>query len=284
MRRSGIAMLLTLFFISALMVLVAGYIRLTDVFPRSGHYYQNIAEDGMLLKELMKILGRYKIKNSAQLDYLLIETPMIGNEDGSFMVSFEVDNPQSRININLAATKSAGKFLSTIIFRLASQYQVTDPQLLLNLIKDSIDPDMLERQHGSEISLIDGRFQSGPIGSYRRFSYILERYYELSGDENVYHIPWRDVFTFSDRLDLIFDCERATPEAKRALDVEEESDLCALAQTAQFKAIAKALSIQKFSKKKSYIIHVQARYVVDQHVRDLRLQYDVVKGRVERID
>ena len=282
--RSGVALLLTLLFIAALMVLVAGFVQLRRELPRSAQYYQMVAEDGLLLRDLKRLLGRYRVQESGQLDSLLLQTPMIGSEDGAFLVSFGVENPQSKININLAASRHAGKYLGAILFRIAAAYQITDPQLLLDLVADAIDPDVTERASGSELTLADGRFSSGPIASYARFAAILERYYELSGDKNVFFVPWRDIFSFSDRLDLILDCERITPEARRFLGIEEEGDLCELAKSPRYRPLAEALGIQKFSKSRSYIIDVQARYTIDEMARDLRLQYDVVKGRVERID
>jgi len=282
--RSGVALLLTLLFIAAVMVLVAGYLQLRRELPRSAHYYRMVAEDDLLVRDLGRLLGRYRVSESAQLDSLLLQTPMIGSEDGAFLVSFGVDNPQSRININLAASRHAGKYLGAIFFRIATAYQITDPQLLLDLVGDAVDPDDMERAHGSELALADSRFANGPIGSYARFMAILERYYELSGDKNVFLVPWREIFSFVDRLDLILDCERITPEARRFLGIEEEGDLCELAYSRQYRALAEALAIQKFSKKRSYIIDVQTRYTIEDLARDLRVRYDIVKGKIERID
>jgi len=281
--RRGVALLLTMLFVAAAMAAGLYYVQMRQRALQTLPHFRSIAQNTLLLSDLERLLARYKKIGEDELDALFVSTPYIASEDGKFMVALSVSNLQNRVNINLIANRAAKQYLNLMLYNIASTYEIYDPQLLADIILDSIDTDLRERTPDGEIALEDRNFQNGPIRSIERFWRILGRYYDLTGDSRVFLPPWERIFVFGERLDLIVDCVRITSEAKRALGFGADDDLCRLAKSKEYAAMAKALQIQNFSKKRSYIIQVKASYQIGTLAQEAVVGYDIAKGSIEYV-
>jgi hypothetical protein len=283
MVRGGVALLLTLLFIAGAMGIAVYYVDIRQKIIETLFAYRSIAQTSLLLQDLQKVLGGYARIKDEELDMLLTGTAALGSEDGKFTTSFVVSNPQSRVNINLLAKKRTKKYVAMMLYNIGSRYDVYDPQLFADIILDAIDLDLRERTAGGEIALDDRNFRNGPIVSWERFEKIVARYFQLTHDESIFRVPWREIFAFDDH-DLIIDCARLSPLAKEMLGFKENEDLCAPPQDHEKAALKEALKIQKYAPKKPYILNVTARYWLDTFHDEVVVGYDIGRGEVKYVE
>ncbi len=164
---------------------------------------ENIAviQTNLLLNDMS---GFLKKQNFSQDDIFYGSDLPVSLDLGPVSGSISLTSAQRHININrfLDAVLHDQQALVSFLDWLDTLKLKNQP-LLISLLLDSYDSDRYERMTGSEIVLQRPWFQNGTIANERALTTILQRYSELSGDQNLSIKRWLDVFGFEgDSVDL----------------------------------------------------------------------------------
>jgi len=210
MERRGIALLITIAFITAIaaLIAVAGGIlnrSFTDTSRKSSFVQGNV-----MLSDIQTLLRQNTkdINDSATLDILLSLPLFFGNKEAGVSTDLSFASDASAVNVNLLVEKGTGKAAGayaplpmraayrTYFERVLQFYNVADTELLLAMIADAIDDDLDERLPGSEIALQAPDFTQGRIFDLHHFRQILAAYKRQTLDYSVDAIPWETLIGF----------------------------------------------------------------------------------------
>ena len=124
---------------------------------------------------------------------------------GETNIVLKLDSAQKHININSflkAATESkeadsnSDKFILLLL-----KYKIEEPNLFLDLLKDTYDTNKEgeeeERSNESEIILEYPTFRNGRIYNENHLSKIVDYYFEKTGDNEIYEIPFDELFSYT---------------------------------------------------------------------------------------
>lgn len=237
MSRRGIALLITIAFVTAITALigVAGAL-LNRSFERVSHK-AFLIQSNVLFDDFYGILKANSgdINGSAGLDIFLNLPLFFSNEASNITADITFESDASRVNINRIledANATQPDFdplriplrvpYEEYFDHILTVYNVSDKMLLLSMIADSVDSDTFERLTGSEIALQNPDFTQGHIYDMHHFKQILTAYKQQTQDFNVDDIPWERLISF--RNDTI-DFNHITPETLHFIDpsIPEES-------------------------------------------------------------
>jgi len=209
MRRSGIALLITIAFITAIaaLIAVAGGI-LDRGFSSAGHK-AFLVQSNVIFSDIYDLLRQNTkdINDSDTLDILLSIPLFFGNKKDGIMTDITFASDASTVNINHLIRKPEGTTPRGVIIptepayeayldHILTFYNVSDPLLLISMIADTIDDDMDERVYGSEIAMQSPEFSQGKIFNMRHFRQILDAYKRQTLDFSVDTIPWEKLVGF----------------------------------------------------------------------------------------
>lgn len=218
------------------------------------------------------------IENSEDLENFFVTLPPMISPKKDVYIDISLKPMFDKVNINnLIFQNEQDKYLTQFIFNIAHKYNLSNPNMFLSLLLDTIDEDKQERSAFSEIALTNRDFRNGAIFNFSHLQYILDVYYEQSRDNSVFNIPWKDLVFFGSKDSrYMIDCERVSNEILELLGFKGESnDSCELVQKDENKALAKALSVEKFSKKKNYFIGVNIEIKKQNETQHFELIYDL---------
>jgi hypothetical protein len=111
---------------------------------------------------------------------------------------------------------------STLVSTIFTRYPIAAPETFINILYDTIDTDLAERQAGSEIAAVFPDFHNGSVENFAQFSQIIARYLALTKDTQILAIPWEKIIGFEgDKIDINY----ASPElvALIAPDIDTET-------------------------------------------------------------
>jgi hypothetical protein len=154
-KHRGAVLLMTLFLIAvmsgAISLLIGESDHLLHVSKRSRGDAQITKISSDLQRLLPQILSR--INSVEELEYALILPFSSRSSDGRFSLEASLHSPYRVFNINTVCD-TAGKEKQpyfTFISRIFERYPIAAPDTFINILFDTIDTDLVQRQEGSEI-------------------------------------------------------------------------------------------------------------------------------------
>lgn len=218
------------------------------------------------------------IENSEDLENFFVALPPIISPKGDIYIDISIDPLFDKVNINnLLLQNKQDKYLTQFINNILQKYNLTNSTIYLSLLLDTIDEDKEERSAFSELSLSDSDFRNGSIYNMSHLDYISDAYYEHTRDKSVYDIPWEELVYFGAKDSrYIIDCERVSSETLELLGIK--GDLqggCEEMENNDNKALALALNVEKFSKKKNYFSKVNVEIKRQNESQNFELIYDL---------
>ena len=213
MNRKGAVLLMTL----VLITIMSGAIAL--LLGQSDHLLQisqRSRSDGQITKiasDLKRLLPNLlsKINSARDLDYALMLPLSSHSEDGRFRLEASLHSPLGRFNINNVcdAHGVAKNPYSTFLPSLFERYPIAAPEVFINIVYDTIDTDLAERQTGSEIVTFSPDFHNGSIENQKQFEQMIGRYVALTKDHQIFQVPWKQLIGFEgEKIDINY----ASPE------------------------------------------------------------------------
>jgi len=229
-RRKGIALLITIAFVTAIaaLIAVAGGV-LNKGFAHASEKAFAV-QSNVLLSDIYTLLRQNSkdINTSDGLDIFLSVPLFFENKERGIMADISFNSDAARVNVNkLLADRNTSRAANPdeplryrtayeeYFERILTVYNVSDTILLISMIADTIDDDLTERAPGSEIALQDPDFTQGHIFNMRHFRQILDAYKKATLDYSVDDIPWDTLIGF--RNDSV-DFNHISPDVLRFMD------------------------------------------------------------------
>ncbi len=199
--RKGVVLFITLMILLMLSTVIMLFLKESSQVKRSVR--QNIAtiQTNIILNDMSAFLKKQKFTQDEI--FYGSEIP-VALDLGPISGTVSLTSAQSRININLFLESVLHDQQALISFLdWLDGLKLKNQPLLISMLLDSYDKDRYERMNGSEIVLQKPWFQNGSIPNIEALESILQRYSELSGDQNISLQKWERVFGFEgDRIDL----------------------------------------------------------------------------------
>ena len=212
--RSAIALILTLMMLIAMTAIIG--IALT-LFQKNFKTYEGSkfrVQSAVLMHDAVQIMQSLvkDVGESEEAFAILVqsgeELPVrIGNID----MVLKLRPKHAKFNINrYQRDKHYEKLYAYFL-----QYELQRPGYMLDMIEDTLDADIEEKQFGTERVLYDPFFLQGEIKDYRQFLKLIDTYAKEIKDMNIYTIPWNAWVDFSgDFIDEAY----MTVEMQRVLE------------------------------------------------------------------
>jgi len=196
MKRSAIALMLTLFMILAMSAALSITLGLFQ--KNFNTYSSNIfrVQSAVLIVdvvEMMKALSKDVGESPEAFALLISSVQELPLRVGSVDMIIKLEASASRFNINHYERKKHYEKLYAYLIN----YNVQRPGYILEMIEDSLDKDKDEQSYGSERILYDPLFVQGKIVDYEQFTKLLDTYAKETKDINIYNVPWKDWMDFS---------------------------------------------------------------------------------------
>jgi hypothetical protein len=207
MKRRGAVLLMTLFLITvmsgAISLLLGESDHLLHLSKRSHGDAQITKISSDLQRLLPQILSRINTVN--ELEYALILPFSSRSSDERFMLEASLHSPYRLFNINTICDPSGKTKEPYIMFvsRIFERYPIASPNMFLNILLDTIDMDLEQRQEGSEILASFPDFHNGSIENFTQFEQVIARYLTLTKDSQILDIPWKQLIGFEgEKIDI----------------------------------------------------------------------------------
>ncbi len=248
MRRRGIALLITIAFITAIAALIAVAGGILKQGFDSARHKGFLIQSNVMLSNIYTLLYQNTgdIKDADTLDILLNMPLFFNTKQNGLSAGITFASDADTVNINRLLSSNPPKAdglpvplngdYESYLDRLLSYYNVSDPFLLISLIADTLDTDTNERVTGSEIALENPDFTQGHIYNMHQFRRILAVYERETRDFSVEKIPWDKVIGF--RNDAI-DFNHITPETLQFMLPDLVPSLLTKMTTARVRTYAK---------------------------------------------
>lgn len=201
MKKRGIVLMMTLALITVMMGVITVILAQSERLSRIGSnaFFQSvtlrIVND--LEQQLPSLLS--VVTGPEQLDLMLRLPLQLETKKKDFILRGQLSSTYNRLNINRIIS-SDGKIdedYVALLMRIFVAHPISDPDMLMKLIFDTIDLDIVERGVDTEIVLMEPDFKNGSIVDSTQFNSILERYIELTRDATVLSIPWEDYIGYN---------------------------------------------------------------------------------------
>ena len=205
--RRGVVLFITLGILLLLSTIVFLFLRQSGALKKSVRQNIAVVQTNLILSDMSAFL---KSQNFTQDDIFYGAGIPVALELGPVSGNLALDSANRRINLNrylAAVTKEQAAldgFLAWMVFR-----HIRHPRFLLALLLDTLDPDLYERESGSEIRLRYPRFQNGAIPNSRAMAMIWQTYRTYTGDKGMPPAQWEEIFGYNGET---FDLNYATAD------------------------------------------------------------------------
>ena len=281
--RKSFALLLTLSYIALLSAIAYSVLNLINNSFNTVKLYQKIAQNSTIIYDTKKLLDHFlkDVNDSEDFENLLIALP-VSSKDGNFLLNVSIVSPNSKINLNEFLIPSVKPYLREYFENLCEHYEVYASDFLEALILDTIDNDDEERIPLSEIALRDSDFRNGKIYSFSHFKQILDYYFAVYNDPNVYKIPWEDSIYFGEKKVEVVDCDRLSKKNATFLNLlyNEEINCEELNSFEENSIIMQKLKINSFSKNLDFKITVNVDYALRDLKENFIIEYDIKRKKI----
>ncbi|MDD5158771.1 MAG: type II secretion system protein GspK [Sulfuricurvum sp.] len=213
MKRRGAILLMTLLLIAIMSGGIALILSESDHLLRLSEQSRSDAQISKIASDLKRLLPRMlsKITTAHDLEYAMMLPLSSRSADGRFILDASLHSPLGRFNINNVcdATGKPREVSSVFLSALFTRYRVAEPETFINILYDTIDTDLAERQRGSEVAAVFPDFHNGSVENFAQFTQVLARYLALTKDRQILAIPWERLIGFEgDKIDINY----ASPE------------------------------------------------------------------------
>ena len=274
MVKKGIALLLTLSFLIISLSIIGSVFLLYKKLTNNNFEY-SIAENSFIIESVSSKLKNIKINSSNDVDKLFFYKFSLEKNEFKVFVSFSPVFDRINLN-NILRNNKVNDSMMNFLDLIFDKYNIEDSEFLKALILDTIDTDKEEREDKSEISLYEP-FENGQIYNQKQFQKIIDYYYNITKDKNIYKIPFKDIFSFNA---IYTDCNHLSYDIKNILGVQSCSDLKSLYD----KKFLRNLNIHSFNKKAPYYVWVNVVYFRYKKKFKIRFLYDIVNKKILKID
>lgn len=293
--RSGIALMVTVGIIALIAVVVLANLELLDKARVQAEKAKKFNQSQAILKSIEKLLLKQtsKVTSSEALESLLVSVQGLIDKEGLLELDVDIVSLQGKVNINAIFAddnKSVAPAYELMFARIFDRYEIKDGNLMLALIADTIDVDNDELNVNSELVNSYGDFSQGAIYSQKHLDKILQQYHLMREDENIYTIPWNELFYFGQpHVQGILDCNHMSGELARYTGLSISYDEDAYSQvscdeiTHEDNETKQAFNMQGFSTSESYYINVLVEYRALNVTGTLAFMYDIKSKRISHI-
>ena len=264
--RKGIALLITMGFITVLTGIIAYIFSIT-----SGIFDEVVKVDGknqrtIFLKDIKIILDRYAkdVKDSDDLSSFLLGMPPFYDKKSELFLNIELEYLSNKVNLNSLLVKNkVDKNIEEFLKNIGETYNILDISFFIALLEDTIDEDDISRQSLSEISREDLKFSNSHIVNMSHFKKIIKYYVTTTRDTNILSVPWDKLIYFGELNTSVVDCDKMSKELVNIfrLDVENFSG-CVDLENVEDKKIAQKFNLKKFSKQNNFYVVAKAFYQI----------------------
>ncbi len=213
--RSGIALMMTLFFIIAVTVILG--ISLSQIKSAQSQLEEErfLVQSALTLEDVTTILqnsGSFgDVNDTASLDLFLGMAGAVPLETGRFHGIFTLKSARGRINVNTLADNNSTALRDAMTRYLSdTRFQLQDPAYLVELLSDCMGGE--QEVYRTDI------FQEMPwlyrerITDATHLGHILDYYARERRDGAVYQVPWKELLRFGSRDDRSLNANYLTPE------------------------------------------------------------------------
>lgn len=206
-KRRGAVLLMTLLLIAIMSGGIALILSESDHLLRLSERSRSDTEISKISSDLKRLLPKMlsKIASAHDLEYAMMLPLSSRSADDRFTLDASLHSPLGRFNINnlCDATGKPKEAYSPFLTALFTRYRIAAPETFINILYDTIDTDLAERQSGSEIAAVFCDFRNGSIENFAQFSQIVARYLVLTKDRQILTIPWEQLIGFEgDKIDI----------------------------------------------------------------------------------
>lgn len=277
--RKGIALLITMGFITVLTGIIAYIFSITG-----GIFDEVVKVDGknqrtILLKDIKTILDRYAkgIKQSDDLSNFLVGMPPFYDKKSELFLNLELEYLSNKVNLNSLLVKNKiDKNIEEFLKNIGETYNILDISFFIALLEDTIDEDDISRQSLSEISREDLKFSNSHIVSMNHFKKIINYYVAITRDTNILNVPWDKLIYFGALHPSVVDCDRMSKELINILRLNvEDFSGCDDLEDTESKKIAQKFNLKKFSKEDNFYVRAKALYEVGEFQDEVLFDYDL---------
>ena len=210
MRRSAVALLITLFFIIAITAAVG--VSLTHL-KKSGeelHQARFMLQSAAVVEDVMALMKEGEklgvVSDAESLSVFLFTAGFIPLELKELLVKIEITSAMGRLNIN--ALSSSKKLQEAFIAYLV-RFNVQDAYYMSDLLLDA----MGGKKEVYKTNIFDEmpELYRQRIVSSRHFEKILDFYVKERHDDAVLKVPWQDLIRFDDNNATMVDANYITP-------------------------------------------------------------------------
>ena len=222
-KRSGIALLITLFFVISVTAAVGVSIiqlRLSAKQVREG---KCLIQSSMILDDLLKLLKTTplldKIKDADSMHYFLKDTSIIPITLENLNVKINIQSSMGRFNIN---TLSSFKPFKEALSAYMVQYEISDVEYFQDLLVDCMSG--LQPEYRTDIFDAMPWLYREKIVSMSHLEKIIDYYVMTRHDNNIRKVPWKQLVRFGAHSDTKIDVNYVTPQLWQLLLPEIRED------------------------------------------------------------
>ena len=210
-RRSGIALLITLFFIMAITVAVGISLSQLQKGGKELHEGRFLVQSSAVLEDVLSVLQNSpmmaEIKDAPTFNVFLESTSVLPFEVQDLRVLIRMQSARGKFNINtLKGSEVYRDALNTYMLR----YNILDSYYLTDLLVDC----MSGKQDVYKTAIFDDMpwMYRDKIAGSEHLDQILEYYMRTRHDYNVQKLPWRELVRFGEHNSTEIDANYATAE------------------------------------------------------------------------
>jgi hypothetical protein len=278
---SGIALMITLFFIIA----ITSAVGVSLMHLRKGgeqlHEGRFLVQSSAVLDDVLALLERVQevapIEDADSLEIFLLSAGFLPLEAQELRVKIEIQSAMGRVNIN---TLSESEALQDALNKYMLRYNVQDITYMTDLLIDCMS--------GPKENYRTDLFDEMPwlyrerIVSREHLQQILDVYTRLRHDNSVQKMPWPELVRFGEHNDSALDANYITPQVWQLLLPalqEESAEVLAAGLETYGSADDLGLSEEELSKLQGFDIryYIPAIHVsidAEEHNRSSRIAFD----------
>lgn len=207
MKKSGIVLMMTLILITVMMGIVSLILLQSEKLLRLGNTGFSQSSTLRIINDLEQQLPSLlsSITGAEELDLAMRLPLQLETKKGDFILKATLTSPYNRLNINrlMSSDGNISKPHVALMMKIFTEHPIADPDMLLNLVFDTIDSDRVERAKDTEIADSSPDFKNGSIANKEQFNLILARYIKITHDTAVLSLPWKNYIGYEgEKMDL----------------------------------------------------------------------------------
>ncbi|MDX1294947.1 MAG: hypothetical protein R3302_01685 [Sulfurimonadaceae bacterium] len=228
--RSGVVLLMTLFFIIAITLVVG--VSLTQMQKANAELGENrfLAQSAMSVEDVLAMMPHTErfgtISDAASLNLFLSMLPIVPLETGKLSGTLSFESARGKININTLGNSNKA-FKTYLEYYLIERYNVQDAAYLTHLFLDAMGGYKEEGYHTDLFDRIPWMYRDR-IADAEHLRQILDFYVQNRRDGSVNLVPWSELVRFDDHNRTSIDANYITPELWAMLQPQLSDDEIAL--------------------------------------------------------